>query len=701
MVISKSVKIGKKELFLETGRVARQADGAVIVKYGDTMVLLTAVAATEVKDDLDFLPLSVEYREKSYAAGKIPGGFFKREGRPSDNEILSARLIDRPIRPLFPDYFRSEIQIVATVISMDKNHDADVLAVVGASAALSISDIPFDGPIAAVRMARIGEEFIVNPTFTEIEKSSLEIVVAGSEDSIVMVEGGSQEIPEEVMLSAIEHAHVEIKKIVHVQKEMAGEINKPKRIVVPPEYPQDLIKRIDNEHRAKIIEAINIQDKNKRRETLKALSNNLLISLKEEFPDFDQVVLNIFNTIEREEIRKMMLEKATRLDGRKEDEIRPITIETRFLPRAHGSVIFTRGQTQALGTTTLGTKIDEQLIDALEGESYKAYMLHYNFPPFCTGEAKPIRGTSRREIGHGNLAERSVKPVLPDENEFPYTIRVVSDILESNGSSSMATVCAASLSLMDAGVPIKTSVAGIAMGLLKENDKVMILSDILGDEDHIGDMDFKVAGTRKGITAIQMDIKITGIQFDLIARVLDRAKTGRIQILDIMDHSLDKPREELSPYAPRIEKIKVPLDKIGAVIGPGGKMIKQIIEKTGVKIDINDLGIAIIASPDFEQVKNAVNIIKSIIKEPEVGDQYKGTVKRITNFGAFVELSPGKEGMIHISEMDIKRTNKITDIINVGDPVDVIVKRIEPDGKIGLSRKEYLIKNSQKKLNNN
>jgi polyribonucleotide nucleotidyltransferase len=701
MIISKSVKIGRNELSIENGRVAQQADGSVIVRYGDTMVLVTAVASKEIKNDIDFLPLSVEYREKSYAAGKIPGGFIKREGRPSYNEVLSARLIDRPIRPLFPDYFRSEIQIIATVISMDKDNDADILAIVGASAALSISDIPFNEPIAAVRIGKIGEEFIVNPTFSEIDKSSLEIVVAGSADSIVMVEGGANEIVEEEMLSAIQLAHMEIKKIVQIQNEIIKEINKTKRELVSLEYPEDLMKRVDNECRPKIIEFIHIQEKSERKEAIREMVNNTVISLNEEFPESEYLILDIINKIEREEIRKMMFDKSIRLDGRKEDEIRPITIETGFLPRAHGSAIFTRGQTQALGTTTLGTKIDEQLIDALEGESYKSYMLHYNFPPFCTGEAKPIRGTSRREIGHGNLAERALKPVLPDENEFPYTIRVVSDILESNGSSSMATVCAGSLSLMDAGVPVKTSVAGIAMGLLKENEKIMILSDILGDEDHIGDMDFKVAGTRKGITAIQMDIKIKGIQYDLIARVIDQARKGRIQILDTMDRVLKEAKKELSPYAPRIEMIKIPIDKIGSVIGPGGKMIKQIIDKTGVKIDIDDLGNTIIASQDVEQVKNAMDFIKSIIKEPEVGDQYRGTVKRITNFGAFVEFSPGKEGMIHISEMDIKRTNRITDIINVGDPVDVIIKRIESDGKISLSRKEYLIRNAKKTQSNN
>jgi polyribonucleotide nucleotidyltransferase len=696
MIFTKSVTLGKETLTIETGRIARQADGAVTVRYGDTMVLVAAVADSESKDDLDFFPLSVEYREKTYAAGKIPGGFFKREGRPSEKEILTARLIDRPIRPLFPDNFKSETQIIATVISMDKDNDADVLAAVGASTALCLSDIPFDGPIASVRVGKLNGEFKINPILSEIEQCSVEFIVSGNEESIIMVEGEAHEINESEMLEAIRFAHDGIKKLIQLQKELISEVGKSKREIKPVAYPEGLTDAIETQTRKKISEAIRITEKQERRKAIKDINEEIINSLAEDYPDSDKLISTVLYEIEKEETRKMMLNESIRLDGRKQDEIRDITCEVSFLPRAHGSAIFTRGQTQSLGTTTLGTKMDEQLIDALEGESYKAYMLHYNFPPFSTGETKPLRGTSRREVGHGNLAERAFKPVLPAEDEFPYTIRVVSDILESNGSSSMATICSASLSLMDAGVAIKSSVAGIAMGLIKEGQQIMILSDILGDEDHLGDMDFKVAGTRQGITAIQMDIKIKGISYDIIASALDSAKKGRLHILDIMEQTMAHPREELSPFAPRITIITIPGDKIGAIIGPGGKTIKRIIEQTGVKIDIDDTGTTTIASDDSEKVQNAKELILSMIKEPEIGEHYKGIVKRITNFGAFVEIAPGKEGMIHISEMDIARTDKITDIVNLGDPVDVLVKRIDADGKIGLSRKEYLIKNNKK-----
>jgi polyribonucleotide nucleotidyltransferase len=692
MVITKSIQLGRDTFSLETGRTARQADGAVTVRYGDTMVLVTAVADTMTREDIDFFPLSVEYREKSYAAGKIPGGFFKREGRPSEKEILTARLIDRPIRPLFPENFRNETQIIATVISVDKDNDADVLAAVGASAALSISDIPFEGPIASVRVGKIHNDFIVNPTLSEIEKCELEFVVSGTEDSIVMVEGEAKEISEMEMVDAISFAHNEIKKLIALQKELIAEVGQKKREISPVEIPDGLPGKVQKASLDRIREYIHITDKKERRQSLINLYDEIAESLLEEHPESEKIISELFSEIEKKEIRSMMLTDKVRLDGRKANEIRDINCEIGYLPRAHGSALFTRGQTQSLGTTTLGTKIDEQLIDALEGESYKAYMLHYNFPPFCTGEAKPIRGTSRREVGHGNLAERAFKNLIPSEDDFPYTIRVVSDILESNGSSSMASVCSGSLSLMDAGVPIRANVAGIAMGLIKENDKVLILSDILGDEDHIGDMDFKVAGTREGITAIQMDIKIKGISFEIISKALENAREGRIHILDIMDQTLAKPRPEISPYAPRIINIKIPVDKIGTVIGPGGKTIKKIIDETGVKIDIDDDGTATIASPDMDKVNEAKQTILAMVKDPEVGDYYRGTVKRITNFGAFVEIAPGREGMIHISEMDVKRTNRITDIVNVGDQVDVLIKKIDNEGKIGLSRKDYLKK---------
>jgi polyribonucleotide nucleotidyltransferase len=698
MIVSKSLEVGKNTLTIETGRVARQADGAVTVKYGETMVLVTAVASQDTREDIDFFPLSVEYREKSYAAGKIPGGFFKREGRPSEKEILSARLIDRPIRPLFPDEFNCETQIIATIISMDKNNDADVLAAVGASAALCLSDIPFFGPIAAVRVGKLNGELVVNPTFSEIADCSLEFIVSGSEDSIVMVEGEAKEISETEMLEAIKFAHEHIKKIIVIQKELMKECAREKRQVESVEWPEGLEKSVRELADKKIGEAIRIREKKERREAIKSIKQQTCENLAEQYPDTEKFIKEIIYEIEKDLTRRMMLDTGERLDGRKEDEIRDITCEVGYLPRSHGSALFTRGQTQALGTTTLGTKLDEQLIDALEGDSYKNYMLHYNFPPFSTGEAKPIRGTSRREVGHGNLAERALKPVLPNNGSFPYTIRIVSDVLESNGSSSMATVCAGSLSLMDAGVPVRSAVAGIAMGLIKDEDKTMILSDILGDEDHLGDMDFKVAGTEKGITAIQMDIKIKGISFEIMQTALERAKTGRLHILNEMAKTLNQPREELSAHAPRIETMMIPVDKIGTVIGPSGKTIKKIIEMTGVSIDIDDDGKVNIASEDVEKVKQAIAQVQALVKVPEIGEHYKGPVKRITNFGAFVEILPGKDGMIHISELDTSRTEKVTDVVKLGEMVDVIVKKVDAEGKIGLSRKEYLLRNQKKEV---
>ncbi len=696
MIVTKSVPIGKQNLIIETGRLARQADGAVTVRYGDTMVLVTVVAETEAREQADFLPLSVEYREKTYAAGKIPGGFFKREGRPSEKEILSARLIDRPLRPLFPENYRCETQIMATIISMDKDNDADVLAAVGASTALCISDIPFSTPIASVRVGKHNGQLIVNPTLSEVEQCTLEIVVAGSEESIVMVEGEAREVSESELLEAIQFAHGEIIKIVQLQKELVQQVGKAKRPIVVPEIPAGLTAQVEQTGRPGIKEAIRIREKKERRTAINTLTAELIKATETEFPESEMLVRDLLYNIEKEETRSMMLGEAIRLDGRRENEIRPISCEVAYLPRAHGSALFTRGQTQSLGTATLGTKMDEQLIDALEGESYKAYMLHYNFPPFSTGEVKPLRGTSRREVGHGNLAERSFKPILPSETDFPYTIRIVSDILESNGSSSMATVCSGSLALMDAGIPVRTAVAGIAMGLIKEDNKTMILSDILGDEDHLGDMDFKVAGTDQGVTAVQMDIKVKGLSYEILATALERARDGRLHILQIMNQTLAAPRKELSRLAPRIEIIRLPIDKIGIVIGPGGKTIKSIIDQTGVKIDIEPDGSTVIASEQVENLERAKNMIMLLIKEPEIGEYYKGVVRRITAFGAFVEIAPGKEGLIHISEMDIGRVNKITDIVNVGDSVEVLVKKIDAEGKIGLSRKEFLLKNSKK-----
>jgi polyribonucleotide nucleotidyltransferase len=691
MVITKSIEIGGKTLTIETGKMAKQANGAVVVRYGDTMVLVTAVAAEDEGEDRGFFPLSVEYREKTFSTGKIPGGFIKREGRPSDKEILSARLIDRPIRPLFPDDFNNETQIMAIVMSMDKENDADVLAALGSSAALVISDIPFACPIATVRVAKINGQFVINPTLSMIEDAEIELLVAGSEKSIMMVEGEAGEASEDDLLGAINTAHEAIKKLTALQNEIAAEINVEKRIVEEKTFPDGLEEKISKSAYEKVKSAVRIAGKLERHKALKEIRKTLIADLEEEYPESEKNIKKILHDIEKNEIRSMVLDDNVRLDGRGLKDIRPISCEVGLLPRAHGSALFTRGQTQALGVVTLGTKSDEQIIDAIEGESRKKYLLHYNFPPFCTGEAKPIRGVSRREIGHGNLAERALEPVLPANGEFPYTIRIVSEVLESNGSSSMATVCAGSLSLMDAGVPVRETVAGIAMGLIKEDEKIAILSDILGDEDHLGDMDFKVAGTSKGITAVQMDIKIDGISQEIMAEALQQAKEGRAHILGIMEELIDAPRPEISEWAPRIIEWNIPVNKIGTVIGPGGKMIRSIVEQTGVDINIDDDGKVTVASPDVKAAESACDIIKSLLEEPESGKAYKGIVKRVKDFGCFVEFMPGKEGMVHISELELNRTNKVTDVVKEGDEIDVIVKNVGHDGKISLSRKAFLL----------
>jgi polyribonucleotide nucleotidyltransferase len=691
MVITKSIEIGGKTLTIETGKVAKQANGAVVVRYGDTMVLVTAVSAEDEGEDRGFFPLSVEYREKTFSTGKIPGGFIKREGRPSEKEILSARLIDRPIRPLFPDDFNNETQIMAIVMSMDKENDADVLAGLGSSAALVISDIPFAGPIATVRVAKINGQFVINPTLSMLEDAEIELVVAGSEKSIMMVEGEATEASEDDLLGAINAAHEAIKKLTALQNEIAAEINVEKRIVEEKTFPDGLEEKVSKSAYEKVKSAVRVAGKVERHKALKEIRKSLIADLEEEYPESEKYIKKILHDIEKNEIRSMVLDDNVRLDGRGLKDIRPISCEVGLLPRTHGSSLFTRGQTQALGVVTLGTKSDEQIIDAIEGESRKKYLLHYNFPPFCTGEAKPIRGVSRREIGHGNLAERALKPVLPANGEFPYTIRIVSEVLESNGSSSMATVCAGSLSLMDAGVPVRETVAGIAMGLIKEDEKIAILSDILGDEDHLGDMDFKVAGTSKGITAVQMDIKIDGISQEIMAEALQQAKEGRAHILGIMEELIDAPRPEISEWAPRIIEWNIPVNKIGTVIGPGGKMIRSIIEQTGVDINIDDDGKVTVASPDVKAAESACDIIKSLLEEPESGKAYKGIVKRVKDFGCFVEFMPGKEGMVHISELELNRTNKVTDVVKEGDEIDVIVKNVGHDGKISLSRKAFLL----------
>ncbi len=691
MTVTKEVILGGKVFSFETGRFAKQADGAVMVRYADTMVLATVVSERVPKEGQDFFPLQVEYREKMGAAGKIPGGFFKREGKPSEKEILSSRLIDRPIRPMFPKEYKNETQILVTVYSSDKEHDADVLGACAASAALMISDIPFDGPIAEVRVGRINGSFIINPTFSELEKSDIDITVAGTIDSIVMVEGESKEISETEMIEALRYGHEAIKILCQAQIDFAQQCSKPKRLIIKPDVPDGLIDDVKQLAEERLRElSKTVLTKEERSERTNALYEEVQNTLAEKYPEKNLLIHEILHDLERDAMRSTILNDGKRLDGRGTKEIRPITAEVGLLPRTHGSALFTRGETQSLTTVTLGTKMDEQVLDGLLPETTKRFMLHYNFPPFSVGEIGKIGSPGRREIGHGNLAERALKALIPDEKEFPYTIRVVSDILESNGSSSMATVCAGTLALFDAGVPMKRPVAGIAMGLVKENDKVVILSDILGNEDHLGDMDFKVAGTKEGITAFQMDIKIKGISFDIIEQALAQAKEGRFKILDIMAQTIDKPRAEISPYAPRLQTVKIPVDMIGALIGPGGKNIRQIVKESGAEINIEDDGTVTIAAVEKESSDKALSYIQRMTENPEVGKSYKATVKKITDFGAFVEILPGKEGLVHVSQLDVNRVEKVEDILKVGDVIDVKLMHIDSDGKLSLSRKALL-----------
>ena len=681
-----SVELGGRTLSLQSGKIARLAGGSAVIQYGGTVVLVAATADKRPVQK-DFVPLTVDYRERTYAAGKIPGGFFKREGRPTEKETLTSRLIDRPIRPLFPKSFPYEMQVLCTVLSSDQENDADVLAMNCASAALMVSDIPFPEAIGCVRVAKIEGEFVVNPTFAQLEESSMDVVVAGTKDSILMVEGGTREIAESELIDALRFAHAHIQVCVQLQEDLARTNGKPKRPLMPTEDVTELKAAVASQVTADIKKAIHIPGKEDRQNELHRIEEACATALAEKFPESGSKIAKIFHDLERFETREMVLNENVRVDGRTPDQIRPIRCEVSVLPRTHGSALFTRGETQALGVTTLGTSNDEQRIEELEGQSWKSYMLHYNFPPFSVGEVRPMRGPGRREIGHGALAERGIEPVIPADTAFPYTIRIVSDILESNGSSSMATVCAGSLSLMDAGVPIKAPVAGIAMGLMKEGDRVAILSDILGAEDHLGDMDFKVTGTREGITAFQMDIKIGGITFDIMERALARAKDGRLHILGVMEQCLAEPREEISAYAPRITILTINPDKIREVIGPGGKVIKRITEETGAQIDIEDTGEIRIAAYSMEGGKRAEEIIRGICEDPEVGSIYKGKVRSIVSFGAFVEIVPGKDGLLHISEIDHKRTNRVEDVLQVGDIVEVKVIAVDREGKIKLSRK--------------
>jgi polyribonucleotide nucleotidyltransferase len=685
-----SVQLGDQTLEISTGKWAKLAGGSAVVQLGGTVVLVAASAAKTAKPGLDFVPLTVDYRERTYAAGKIPGGFFKREGRPTEKETLSSRQIDRPIRPLFSKQFPYETQIMATVVSSDQENDADVLALVGASAAMCLSDIPFPEPIAGVRVGRVEGQFVVNPTVSQLEESDMDIVVAGTAENIIMVEGGGREIPEADLIQALEFAMGNIRRIVAAQRELVSSRGKAKRPLVEAVNTDALRSALVSGYAERIRQAIRIPGKEARQEEIDALTADAVKSLTEQFSEQAAYIGKILHDIERDELRHMVLDEGIRADGRGPDEIRKITIEVGVLPRTHGSCLFTRGETQALVVTTLGTKSDEQRIEELEGQSWKSYMLHYNFPPFSVGEVRPIRGPGRREIGHGALAERSIEPVIPADTSFPYTIRIVSDILESNGSSSMASVCGGSMALMDAGVPIKAPVAGIAMGLIKEGEKVAVLTDILGVEDHLGDMDFKVTGTADGVTAFQMDTKIGGISFEVMRNALERAKQGRLHILSLMRQALPTPRQEMSPYAPRIIILHIHPDKIREVIGPGGKIIKRITEETGTQIDIEDTGEVRIAAVNGEGGKRAEEMIRNITEDPEVGKIYQGKVRSVVTFGAFVEIVPGRDGLLHISEIDHHRVARTEDVLNVGDLVMVKVIGVDRDGKIKLSRKALL-----------
>ncbi|HJP56515.1 MAG TPA: polyribonucleotide nucleotidyltransferase [Gemmatimonadales bacterium] len=682
-----------RPLTLETGRMAKQAAGSVLLRYADTMVLAAVTVSPNVST-LPFFPLTVEYREKTYAAGKIPGGFLKREGRPSDKEILASRLIDRSIRPLFPEGFKNEVQVFVTVLSADQENDADILGVTAASAALSISSVPWNGPLAAVRVGRVDGNWILNPTFQQLEFSTIDLTVSGSADSIVMVEGGALEISEAEMLEALKVAQRGIQELVGLENQLAKQAGPKKLEWNRAPVDEALVSRVREIGEAAVAKAINAKDKSGRAAAVRAIRDQVLAELAGEYADRGKEIGNEFEEIEYRTMRKQVLEKGERVDGRDLDTVRPIAIETGVLPRVHGSALFTRGQTQALVAVTLGTADDEQRIDSIDvsGETTKSFMLHYNFPPYSTGEVKMVRGTSRREIGHGALAERALHPLLPHYEEFPYTLRVVSEILESNGSSSMATVCGGSLALMDAGVPMKAPCAGVAMGLIKEGKKVAILTDILGSEDHLGDMDFKVAGTENGITSIQMDIKIEGLDLKIMEQALEKARAGRMHILGEMRKVLATPRADLSPYAPRIFTMQINPSKIGDVIGPKGKTIRGIQEATGAKINIDDTGLVTISAVGGDAGEKARSMVAAITTEPEVGKTYEGPVKSTTAFGAFVEILPGVEGLLHISELQHGRTEKTEDVVKKGDVVQVKLLEVDERGRMKLSRKALLPK---------
>ncbi len=687
MIEKVETKIGKQNLVIETGRMAKQADGAVCVSYGDSAVLVTAVASQEIREGVDFLPLTVDYREKTYAAGKIPGGFFKREGRPSEKETLTSRLIDRPLRPLFPEGYFNETQVMATVISHDQENDPDVLSIIGASAALAISQIPFTRIVGAVRVGRVNGEFVVNPTSKDLEQSDINLVIAGTKHAIMMVEGGAKEVDEETMLAALEFGHQMLKDTVEMQEQLVARCGKFKSPLPQMLIDTNIVAQVESFASGQFTDIFKIGDKLKRQERTQWLLEQTVKHFPEAREEEVQQITSAFANLERRLLRNMVLREKKRADGRGTGEIRPITCEIGLLPRVHGSALFTRGETQALVATTLGTSTDEQVMDELFGEYKKTFMLHYNFPPFSVGEVKPIRGPGRREIGHGALAERSLSTMMPSFEEFPYTIRVVSDILESNGSSSMATVCGATLSLMDAGVPIKAPVAGIAMGLIQEDGEAAILSDILGLEDHLGDMDFKVAGSSKGITGFQLDIKTEGLDLGILAKALEQAREGRSHILGKMMEAISKPRPEISKHAPKIIHMRIDPEKIRDVIGPGGRIIRGIVSETGAEIDIEDDGRVLIAAVNPEVGEKAYNMIRALVEEVEVGKIYTGKVKRVLKFGAFVEILPGKEGLVHISELSDQRVRRVEDVLNEGDTVTVKCIEIDRQNRINLSKR--------------
>lgn len=690
MVVKKEVEIGGRILSLETGKVAKQADGSIWIQYGETVVFVAVVAKKEPAEKMDFVPLTVDYREKTYAAGKIPGGFFKREGRPTEKETLSARLIDRPIRTLFNKDFNYETLVSVIALSSDQENDSDILGIIGASAAMAISDIPCDTPIGAVRVGKLNGNLVINPTFQQLPDSTMDIVVTASNESIIMVEGEGREISEQELVEALEFAHEQIKKIIPLIEDLQNEVGKQKRECAVKEVDDELMQKVSEIAVPLIKEATAIKEKLPRHEKINEALNTVLQALEEEYPESEQKINLYFSEQEKNIIRDLIIKEGQRLDRRNTTDVREIDCEISLLPRTHGSALFTRGETQSLAVTTLGTKIDEQKIEGLDGSFWKSYMLHYNFPSFCVGEVRFPRGPGRREIGHGRLAEKALEYIIPDEEDFPYTIRIVSDILESNGSSSMATVCASSLSLMDAGVPVKKQTAGIAMGLIKNEENFIVLSDILGDEDHLGDMDFKVAGSVDGFTAVQMDIKVAGISIEIMKKAITQAREGLNKILEVMNAVIDKPKPDISPYAPKIIIFKIDPLNIGAVIGPGGKTIREIQEKTDSTISIEDDGTVFIASVDTKNGEEAKRMVDLLVEVPEVGKIYEGTVKKITPFGAFVEILPGKDGLLHISEIENHRIAKVEDVLKLGQNVQVKVKKIDQMGKVDLTRKQLL-----------